>query len=382
MVQKKIPPVIKWNPYKDGETRSIINKELNLLVAKKDHRRKVGLETGALREFKGNTHWNLFVAIELAEVMTKRLNGDLKSLFFQTSQGINNTNNYLTNISQQLKKVEFNLGNATTLAGNNAIKAIRAEVGKLDKLITDMDKMQQDIKATTDKIQTDMEYTANVLKESITENSQKLLKELCDRNEASQMIITEDIHNLQNVIKEKINEINVLVQEKVTGLNEQVATIDNKNSEQNKELTKMITKIDEELSSSKEQLTTFQDATNNMFDDQQNALITEFQEGIGGLMKQNLDNLKKIEKLDTSQKNDIIGRIDESTENITSIIEATNSHMDKINEQIGDNLKETEKGIDKEFKKEIADVRSILSTIRSDIELMKSVLTKLDSKVH
>ena len=44
MVQTKRPPVIKWNPYKAGENRAIIMKEINNIVSNKEHRRKVGLE--------------------------------------------------------------------------------------------------------------------------------------------------------------------------------------------------------------------------------------------------------------------------------------------------------------------------------------------------
>ena len=61
MVQTKRPPLIKWNPYKIGDSRAQIMKEINQIVTKKEYRRKVGLEVGAIREFRGNSHWNLFV---------------------------------------------------------------------------------------------------------------------------------------------------------------------------------------------------------------------------------------------------------------------------------------------------------------------------------
>ncbi len=382
MVQKKRPPVMNWNPYQAGETRNMIMNEINLLVNKKDHRRKLGLETGSLREFKGNAHWNLFIAIELAELLNKRLNSDLKNLFIQTTQGMNSTTTHLTNISQQLKKAEYNLGNVTTLASNNSIKIIGTEVAKLNKQISNITQIQNTIKTTTDKIQTEIDNVSNIIQETITQNHQTLLKELGDRNEAMQMIITEDLHSLKKITEEKTKQLNDMAQDNFSDLNEQISEVDNKNTKYLKELSEQVKNTDKKIVSTQEQITSFQEASNNMFDDQQNTIISEIQEGIGGLMKQNLDNFKKLEKIETTQTANVTSRIDETTENLTSIIEATNEHLDKINEHVKDSIVNSESEIKKELNTEVSDIRAILSTIRSDIELMKSVLTKIDTKVH
>lgn len=382
MVQKKRPPVIKWNPYNIGETRSQIMKEINQIVAQKEHRRKIGLESGALREFKGNSHWNLFLSIELAELLTKRLNNDIKNIFMQTSQGLNNTGTYLANISQQLKNAEYKLGNVTTVSNNNVVKIIRDEITKLNKTITGLIELQKKMKADTNKIQGDYENTSKMLKESIDENFQNILKELCDRNEATQVIITEDIHSLKDNVKEQFTEVKDLIRVNFSEINDQAINFNDVSIDSMDKISNLVTKIDTDLNNTKEQVTTFQEATNNRFDDQQNALINEFQEGIGGLMKQNLENYEELKELKTGQTKDITTRIDESTENLTTIIEATNEHLDKIFENTKEGIKNSETELKKELATEITDLRSILSTIRSDIELMKSVLTKIDTKVH
>jgi len=51
MVEPKRPMTVKWNTYKNGELRTRITKEIKQIASKKDYRRKLGLELGALREF-------------------------------------------------------------------------------------------------------------------------------------------------------------------------------------------------------------------------------------------------------------------------------------------------------------------------------------------
>jgi hypothetical protein len=173
-------------------------------------------------------------------------------------------------------------------------------------------------------------------------------------------------------------------------LNDQAFDLNTKSCEEIKECTGDITTqlsekvvaMTREARELQKQIESFREVTNNMFDDQQSTLIKEFQEGVGGLMKQNLDNYDKLKVENNAQTKDIVKQIDASTENLTSMFEATNAHMDKINENINVKMEQTEDQFRKEMNAEITDLRSILSTIRSDIELMKSVLTKIDTKIH
>jgi hypothetical protein len=371
MVQTKRPPVIKWNPYNLGETKQEIMKTVKEIVAKKDFRRKTGLELGALREYKGNPHWNLFVTIELVELMSKRLNNDLRTVFLQTTQGINNTSNYLANISQQLKKTEYDLNNVTTVANNNVMKVVKGEVAKLNKVINTMQTTQKEMKAYTTNIQEELTKVTENIQNAFNEQIHNIITELVDRNEEAQSVITEDIRNLKATTIKKFQEVN-------GNLNK----VDEKTSETINEVFNKLSSIRADLNKTEEHVTVFQEATNNMIDDQQNAIITEFQGGIGGLMKQNLENFSKLGKDNTGLKKDINKKIDETTGTLTEIFDATNSHLDKVQEQIKEDMKLTENEYKKDMNKEITDLRAILSTIRSDIELMKSVLTKVDAKIH
>ena len=374
MVEPKRPMTVKWNTYKNGELRTRITKEIKQIASKKDYRRKLGLELGALREFKGNTHWNLYIVLELAELITERMNEDLRNIFLQTTQGINSTNGYLNNITEQIKKAEYNISNATTLSGNNVIKFVRAEVAKIDKLSNNLTKIQKSIDEKLEAASKEIKEASETLSEKLIESLEKLQNELNERNEATQAIITEDVKSLKDFNSTKFIELS----DQANSLGKQSSKAI---TDLSKEISNKFSGMSKDIKELHESITNFHEGTNNILDDQQNTIITEFQEGIGGLMKQNLDNVDNMKKEFVEQTTQVLGRMDETTENLTSIFEATNAHMDKINENINNNIKLTEEEFKKEIKTEITDLRTTISTIRSDIELMKSVLTKLDSKI-
>ncbi len=357
MPQVKSMSVVKWSPYNVGEISTLIMKEINKLVANKEYRKKLGLEKGVYNEFRGNTHWNLFVAIQLAEVLTKRINEDMKNIFIQHAHGLNTTSSYLNNLAQQLQKSEFDLSNAVTLAGNNVIKNMKAELAKFTKLSNQITKLSQVIEDRTTTLQNSLENTTQAYHEKLAEGFQNVLKELETKTKNSQKEITDEINNLRSFSAEKFKDITDQVNNRTIPL-------------------------DKSLVELHERVVNFQDANNNMLDDQKSTLIGEFQEGIGGLMKQNLENVESIRKNNEEFKNQTISQINDSTDSLTSSLESINEHLEQVNQNVTENIKQTELQFGKELKTEITDVRNILSNIRSDIELMKSVLTKLDTKIH
>jgi hypothetical protein len=346
-------------------------KEVSQIVSNKDHRRKVGLDIGTFREFKGNTHWNMFVYIELAELIAKRLNEDMKTIFIQNAQGINSTSTYLSSINQQLQKAEFNLSKATTLSGNNIIKVVKSETANIGKIVQELGKVQNSMDTKIKGIHSKILETTSDTKEAIIEHLETVFRDLNERNEATQSVITNDIKELKDYSTKKIEDVFSQNQE-----------LGKSNSESFTKLTEGVSGVQSGVDEVKERISNFQEANSNILDDLQGAIVNEFQEGVGALMKQNLDESKSSKTFLNEQKKEIIKQIDESVENFSSILEATNEHMDKVNENVNSAVSHSEKELKKELNKEIADMRSILSTIRSDIELMKSVLTKVDSKIH
>jgi hypothetical protein len=313
----------------------------------------------------------MFVYIELAELIAKRLNEDMKTIFIQNAQGINSTSTYLSSINQQLQKAEFNLSKATTLSGNNIIKVVKSETANIGKIVQELGKVQNSMDTKIKGIHSKILETTSDTKEAIIEHLETVFRDLNERNEATQSVITNDIKELKDYSTKKIEDVFSQNQE-----------LGKSNSESFTKLTEGVSGVQSGVDEVKERISNFQEANSNILDDLQGAIVNEFQEGVGALMKQNLDESKSSKTFLNEQKKEIIKQIDESVENFSSILEATNEHMDKVNENVNSAVSHSEKELKKELNKEIADMRSILSTIRSDIELMKSVLTKVDSKIH
>lgn len=360
--------VVKWSPYNIGEIQTLIMREINQLVAKKEYRRKIGLEKGVYSEFKGNTHWNLFISIKISEALVKRMNEDMRSIFIQNAHGFNSTSTQINNLNQELKKVEFNINSATTLASNNTIKSVRAEMANIKKISAQLTKINNELESRTSSLHEQIETLSNQFNDKLTEGLQSVQKSILD-----------DVNNLKEASFEKFNELSKSTLENVNNLKENNTERFNELSSQ---FNENIANVKNELNNVQERLVNFQEANNNMLDDQTKSLIAEFQEGVGGLLKQNLDNVENLVKNSDDMKNLVVTKVDESKDDLKSVLEATNEHIENINHNINENIKQTELQFNKELKTEVSDIRGILSAIRSDIELMKSVLTKLDTKIH
>ncbi len=253
--------VVKWNPYSYGEIQTLIMREINQIVAKKEYRRKLGLETGVYKEFKGNTHWNLFLSVQLAEAVTKRMNDDLRNIFIQNAHGLNTTTTYLNNISQELKKVEFNINNATTLSSNNVMKFLKNEAATLNKLSTQLTKISKKIETNASELHTQIENVSNQMNQKISDGFQ-----------AAQKAILDEITGAKELNLEKFSGLTSLINDNVSALKSDLAEL-------------------------QERVINFQEANNNMIDDQTKVLTQEFQDGLGAVMKQNLDNVENLVKI-------------------------------------------------------------------------------------
>ena len=234
-----------------------------------------------------------------------------------------------------------------------------------------MAKFHKQTGAKISELQTEITNTSNLLKDALTEKMQNIQKDINERNEASQEVITTDLKAFRDFAESKFNE-----------LKEQTTSNTKKNSESLKEQTEQISEkisgASKDIKALHKRIDEFHEAVNNVLDDHRNALIGEFQEGVGGMMKQNLNNFENLKKEQITQTQAINERNDESNENIISMLEATNEHLDKVNDNISENLEKKEQQFTKDLKSEVTDIKTILGAIQSDINLMKSVLTKIE----
>ena len=165
-----MPGVVRWNPYKVGELRDQILRELNAIATGKDYRRKKGLESGAIREVKSNPHWQLYATIELFEMFSKRVDDVFKNTYVGTIQSLNESSGNIRGLAQQLQSAEYNINNTSTIAANNIIKGLKDEATRLNKVQQSLNKLGVDSKKRTDAVSSDLRKVANLFKKTLNEN--------------------------------------------------------------------------------------------------------------------------------------------------------------------------------------------------------------------
>ncbi len=313
-----MPGVVRWNPYKVGELRDQILRELNAIATGKDYRRKKGLESGAIREVKSNPHWQLYATIELFEMFSKRVDDVFKNTYVGTIQSLNESSGNIRGLAQQLQSAEYNINNTSTIAANNIIKGLKDEATRLNKVQQSLNKLGVDSKKRTDAVSSDLRKVANLFKKTLNEN----------------------FGILKTEVKENFGNLGRELTEEVKTISEQVENMDNN-------LNEMGSKMDN-----------FREVSTNVMDEHQNAIVSELKDAIATMGK----------------------NLDDNTDNLTSLFNSTNEHLDKIDESVGKKLDASQDNMQKDLQREVSELRTSLSTIRSDIELMKTVLTKLDSK--
>jgi hypothetical protein len=221
----------------------------------------------------------------------------------------------------------------------------------------------------------------STLENKIKNASIKLLKNVDATSTLLVNTMNENHEDLKSNLNEKMQALEDLTSEKFTGMDEKIDEIDNKTIENLKGLSRQVDGVRKDVTENVTNIKNLHVGTTNMMDDMQTNTIREFQEGIGGLMKQNLDNFENINNMQSANLADLTTKLNDSKDDLTSVVEATNEHLDKIYEKLQDDVQKSNEDVKNEILEEITDLRStILSTIRNDIELMKSVVNKIDSK--
>ncbi len=323
-----MPGVVRWNPYKVGELRDQILRELNAIASGKDYRRKKGLEAGAIREVKSNPHWQLYATIELFEMFSKRIDDVFKNTYIGTIQGLNESSSNLKGIAQQLQNAEYNINNTSTLAANNIIKGLKDEATRVNKIQQTLTRLSIDSKKRTDSIGSDLRKVANLFKTTINQKFDALKGEIQD-----------DFGNMSRDLTEEVK-----------GISEQVENMSNTVNE-------MGSKMDN-----------FREITTNVLDEHQTHLTSELKDSMENLNTKSAENVGEMSK-----------SLEETVTNLTSLFNSTNEHLDKVSDGLMTKMDDANEESRKDLQREVSELRTSLSTVRSDIELMKSVLMKLDS---
>ena len=108
-----------------------------------------------------------------------------------------------------------------------------------------------------------------------------------------------------------------------------------------------------------DKITTHQETLNSKIEERQNAILTKLQESFEESNKQIIELKQNIKS--------------ESDDNTNNLMQ----RMNELNEGQIEKYNELKTSMENQLSEEIKDLRTVLTSIRADIELMKAVVTQL-----
>jgi len=281
-------------------------RELNQIASQKEYRVKKGLETGALRETKGNTHWDLHATIEMMEMFSKRLDDLLKATYTGTIQSVYENGAQLTAISSQLKTTEYNLNNAVASSGNAMIKTVKAEEAKLAKIRDEILKVSKNLKESEANTRTDIKKGTKLLRD----------------------FTAQQLEDMRNNIQEG-NELLMNIHENMGGITQSLEmTLGN--------LEEKTEAIDLALSANHKDM------------------VIELQQALGGLFKQSEENFRAMEENNAKFREGQARQMDK-----------LNEQMAEQMDQFQSNLKKTMEKENADIRSTLANVRADIEMLKA-----------------
>jgi hypothetical protein len=371
----------RWNPYNIGEMRKVLKEELEKLSTNDSYRNsKVG--TAHFKEAKGRTNWNIYLYGELFERFTKRFDDTMRGTYTNTLQIINTQTATLNNISQQIRTLELNVNKFLKSNFENVVTNVVRNAGQLDdfkkeylatndELLKLTEANKSDIRKATkilkDSFVTELSSfkdeisgTTGDLKEKLTGLNEDFKTEMKNFNSSSTEFVDSvktTMGDANKSLDEKLDEIKISVTEDLDGKLDLV-------KEGNIHLTSEITGTKSEvIELINDKITKHQETMNNVLEDQQKLTVTELQEILNAGSKQSTEDLE-------NHAVKIAQRVDETGSSLEAKI-------NEMTEAFNQKLTEFREDYDKNFEREMGELRSSINTIRADIEIMKTLLASM-----
>lgn len=378
----------RWNPYTTGEMRKIIKDELDKLSTNDTYRNtKVG--TPSFKEAKGRTNWNIYLYGELFEKFTKRFDDTIRGTYTNTLQTMNANSATLNNLSVQLRNLETNVNKYLKTNFENVLTHIVRNAASFDEFKKELMLKSGELGALAEANKTDIRKATKILKDNFVQEITNLKEEytaLKEELSTEQEALKEQLSGIDETVKthmENFNTTTVNLSDSVksimtengekmdTTINEFKSTMSGDLDTKIEPLKESAANLNNELTTTKNEVTEMidekmsrhQETMNNVIEDQQKLIVAEIQ-----------DNL-------TQQTNLSKDSLESQAEKLAHRMDDMNSTMDeKINnmsESFNQKLQEFHDEYDKTFNREMNEMRTTLSTIRADIEIMKTLLTSI-----
>jgi len=373
--------VPRWNPYAIGEMRKLLKDELDKLSANDTYRNsKVG--TGSYKEAKGRTNWNIYLYGELFEKFAKRFDDTMRGTYTNTIQTMQVHSATLNNLQMQIKNLETNVNKYLKHSFDNVLTNVVRNGAELDNFKNEYLKRNTELTNLTEAGKSDVRKATKILKDSFAAEIAGLKNELStDSMELKEKIsgiedkISEELsgfdtksgemmESITNTLSESTNKLDENFENFKTALFDdfdgKLQMISEKTSSLNSVFTKSKTELMEYIDS---KMNGQRDIINNVMEDQQKLTVSEMGERILDQSKVAKDNLEvQAEKLAVRM------------EDISSTVE---SRLSELSESVNSKLQDFQENYDNTFKKEMGDLKSQISSIRADIEIMKTLLANI-----
>lgn len=353
---------VLWNFYKKGMITNEALAEINRINLDKDLRKKK-IETGPIASCK-NEQMAVYATLQIVESLFAKID----ELFYGTYKGnvtaSQTTNQYVINVQKQmstimqgLKTSETNLRNAVSQSSVNTAKLLKQETLRINKIISMMEKSGAN-KGLVDNFRSDLKKATKVIREGSTsdlkELEQTIIRTLHKRDEAFVKAVGEQY-------KELITELNKQKKTEAKGAKPDLAP----------EMKEQLTGISDNLDLVGDRIETLQGSILEFME-------TSVESGGGGgdmgkVMEALEDNAQENAELNEAQTQMLVEHIAV----MQSEMEAYQTSSEKKLETIQARIEKYQKASKDELSREVKDLRGLLNTIRADIELMKTIVSKM-----
>jgi ABC-type transporter Mla subunit MlaD len=311
------------------------------------------------KDLKGNTHWQMYATIELFEMLTKRLDDVMRLSQTSTSNALAGNTNLLNGISKQLKLAETNLRAATLKSGETLLKSAKQTAQRINKIREDLDAFRKEFVAQSNAIRAELERQGDAVRaetQQMTETLKQFLTNGWDGILQSLRSEAASIKEALTVAREEHSSLTAEIQEARGSLSRQSA-------EEAKALTNQLDSALERINTVSDRMDGHLETLTNILDDQQSNIVSEIQQAVGTLGKQGEEQTDALRE----SLRDLSSRID-------ALAESTSKQFVEMQRSLEERIDSAHEAARKHLDKEIAELRDVLSGMRSDIEMQKHVM--------
>jgi hypothetical protein len=354
---------VLWNFYKKGMISNEALAEVNRVNLDKDMRRKK-VETGPIATCKSE-QMAVYATLQIVESLFTKID----ELFYGTYKGSitasQTTNQYVINVQKQmstvmqgLKTSETNLRNAVSQSSVNTAKLLKQETLRINKIISLIEKSGAKSgvnKNLVENFRSDLKKATKVIREGSTsdlkELEQTIIRTLHKRDEAFVKAVGEQYKDLVNEIgKQKKSEkrtpdLSPEIKEQLTGLTENLDLIGDR------------------IEGLQGSIVEYMEAK------EEGGEVGD----LGKVMETLEDNAQENAELNEAQTQMLM----EQMALMQSEVEAYQKTTDKKLDGIQTRVDKAQKASKDEISKEVKDLRGLLNSMRADIELMKTIVSKM-----